>query len=73
MVALAAVNGPIAVIMSDRSLSRNDPSAADPSYYLKQRGNASDKDWYLFAGITIFWRMTSQLRDICEPFKKRRY
>lgn len=73
MAVLGAVNGPVAVILSDRSFSRFDTSAAVPSFFQKQRGNASDKDWYLFAGITIFWRLSSPLRDICEPFKKRRY
>lgn len=39
----------------------------------KQRGNSFDKDWYLFGGITLYFRVGSILRDICEPFKRRRY
>jgi hypothetical protein len=73
MTALLAVNGPVAVAMSDRSYSRLDTSSAVPSFYRKQRGNSTDKDWFVFAGITIFWRLSSPLRDICKPFKLRRY
>jgi hypothetical protein len=70
---LAAANGPVAVLLSDRSFSRLDTSSAIPAVFLKQRGNSTDKDWYLFAGVTFYWRLTSPLRDICKPFKKRRY
>jgi hypothetical protein len=72
MNALLANSGPEAVALSDRSFSRVDSSNHTP-VYLKQRGNQSDKDWYLFAGVTFFWRMTSPMRDICRPFKPRRY
>jgi len=73
MNALLATNGPVAVALSDRSYSRLDSSAAGVSFFQKQRGNSTDKDWYLFGGITIFWRLSSTLKDICEPFKRRRY
>jgi hypothetical protein len=73
MATLLAANGPAAVLLSDRSFSRLDTSSAIPSVFMKQRGNASDKDWYLFAGITIFWRLSGTLKEICEPFKFRRY
>jgi hypothetical protein len=72
MVALQAVNGPVAVILSDRSFSRLDTSSFVP-VAMKQRGNAGDKDWYLFAGVTFYWRLSSTLKDICKPFKPRRY
>ena len=72
MAALNANSGPIAVLLSDRSFSRLDTSNHVP-VYMKQRGNASDNDWYMFAGVTIFWRLSSTLRDICKPFKPRRY
>jgi hypothetical protein len=72
MAALLANSGPVAVALSDRSLSRLDTSSHVP-VFMKQRGNASDKDWYLFAGVTFFWRLSSPLRDICRPFKPRRY
>lgn len=71
--ALAAANGGVAAALSDRSYSRGDTTAAVLNPYMKQRGNVSDKDWYLFGGITIFWRLSSPLRDICKPFKNRRY
>lgn len=70
---LLAANGPAAVVLSDRSFSRLDTTSAVNSYYRKQRGNSTDKDWYLFVGVTIFWRMSSSLSDICKPFKLRRY
>ena len=73
MNALLVNNGPVAVAMSDRSFSRLDTSILIPNVYKKQRGNSSDKDWYVFAGITFFWRLSSPLREICEPFKRRRY
>ena len=73
MTALKASSGSTAVIFSDRSFSRLDTSATIKNAFNKQRGNSSDKDWYLFAGITVFWRLSSTLKEICEPFKKRRY
>ena len=73
MAALLASNGPVAVSLSDRSFSRLDTTADVSNAFKKQRGNSTDKDWYLFAGITVFWRLTSTLKEICEPFKRRRY
>ena len=73
MAALLAANGSNAVSLSDRSFSRLDTSADVTNAFNKQRGNSTDKDWYLFAGITVFWRLSSTLKEICEPFKRRRY
>ncbi len=73
MAALFAAHGSTAVLLSDRSLAPSDTSVMIPSAFLKQRGNANDNDWYLFAGISIYFRMSSMLRDICRPFKHRRY
>jgi hypothetical protein len=73
MAALQATNGAVAVLLSDRSFSRLDTTTSIPSFYQKQRGNSSDNDWYLFAGATFFFRLSSPLRDICKPFKQRRY
>jgi hypothetical protein len=73
MNALQTARGPVAVAFSDRSYSRLDTSSSAVNVFQKQRGNSSDKDWYLFGGITIFWRLESTLKDICEPFKRRRY
>ena len=70
---LRAARGPAAALLSDRSLTPADTSVGFVSAFLKQRGNSSDKDWYFFGGITIYWRMSSTLRDICTPFKRRRY
>jgi hypothetical protein len=73
MNALLSARGPVAVALSDRSFSRLDTSSNIPNVFQKQRGNSTDKDWYVFGGITIFWRLTSVLKDICKPFKFRRY
>lgn len=66
-------SGPVAVALSDRSFSRLDTTVTIPYVYMKQRGNSTDKDWYVFAGITFFWRLSHPLSDICQPFKRRRY
>lgn len=73
MAALMAARGPVAVALSDRSFSQADTTAGAPNVYLKQRGNSHDKDWYLFASVTLYFRLTSRLRDICRPFKSHRY
>lgn len=70
---LLAAKGQTAVSLSDRSFSSRDTTSIVPSSYLKQRGNSQDKDWYLFGGVTLYFRLTSLLRDICKPFKNRRY
>jgi len=70
---LLASKGPIAVALSDRSLFHSDTSVVFPKYIGKQRGNSQDPDWYLFAGITIYVRITSPGKDSCSPFKRRRY
>lgn len=70
---LLANKGAAAVALSDRSFSSMDSTNTISGSYLKQRGNAQDKDWYLFGGVTLYFRLTSLLRDICKPFKNRRY
>lgn len=70
---LLAEKGATAVALSDRSFSSQDAGNPIQGSYLKQRGNAQDKDWYMFGGITLYFRLTSLLRDICKPFKNRRY
>jgi hypothetical protein len=70
---LLAANGATAVIMSNRSFSANDTAFAQPLFNFKQRGNSEDKDWYVFGGVTLYFRLTSVLKDICRPFKLRRY
>jgi hypothetical protein len=69
----AKLNGPVAVQLSDRSIVPTDPATSLPHVAGKQRGNPQDNDWYLFAGITFYVRMTSPMKDSCKPFKLRRY
>jgi len=68
---LAAIHGPVAAALSDRSLLSPDPATA--VYPGKQRGNPEDNDWYMFAGITVFVRLNSLTKDSCLPFKTRQY
>lgn len=70
---LLATEGPLALALSDRSFSRLDTSSSIPDIYRKQRGNSKDKDLYLFAGVTLYFRLSSMIKDSCKPFKKRRY
>lgn len=71
--ALRAARGNTAALLSDRSLVPADTSLLIPSALFKQRGTSTDKDWYIFGGITIYYRLSSILRDICKPFKRRHY
>lgn len=72
-VALRSNNGSTALALSDRSFSSRDTLLVPTGIAGKQRGNSRDKDWYLFGGVTLYFRLNSILRDICEPFKPRRY
>ncbi len=70
---LLANEGLAAVALSDRSLDKSDALPSTPDIYRKQRGDSHTKDWYLFAGVTIYFRLSSMMKDSCKPFKKRRY
>ena len=72
-VKLLAAHGQQAVDLSDRSIVKGDPSVQLPTITGKQRGSSRDNDWYVFAGITIYFRINSPGRDSCSPFKKRNY
>ncbi|MBK7853557.1 MAG: hypothetical protein IPJ79_00340 [Bacteroidetes bacterium] len=37
----------------------------------RQRGNASDKDWYMFTGVTINWTLSKKYTDKCKPFRSK--
>lgn len=70
---LLAARGAAAVALSDRSVFINDPTVTFPNHAGKQRGNSQDPDWYMFAGISIYFRLNSPGKDSCSPFKRRRY
>ncbi|TAH40428.1 MAG: hypothetical protein EYC69_11510 [Bacteroidetes bacterium] len=70
---LLANQGAAAVALSNRSLNNSDTSSSIPSIYRKQRGDSNSKDWYLFAGVTLYFRLSSMMKDSCKPFKNRRY
>jgi hypothetical protein len=61
---LLAANGEIAVLLSDRSI---DGQALDNTN--RQRGNASDRDWYMFTGFTLNYTISGRYGDNCTPFK----
>jgi hypothetical protein len=54
-VLLAADNGGVAGVMSDRSLNPDPTSNVG-----KQRGNATNKDWYAFAGVMLTFRLNAK-------------
>jgi len=70
---LLSTRGPVAAALSDRSPFISDTSAFIPKYTGKQRGNPNDNDWYVFAGLNIYVRLNSTMKDSCSPFKRRKY
>ncbi|HEX5002170.1 MAG TPA: DUF6089 family protein [Bacteroidia bacterium] len=63
---LQAAYGDVSVQLSDRS---TDGQAADNTD--RQRGNASDKDWYMFTGITLNFTLSSKYSSNCTPFRQK--
>jgi hypothetical protein len=63
---LFADHGEIAVLLSDRSIDGQALNNTD-----RQRGNASDRDWYMFAGITLNYALSKKYNDNCTPFKSK--
>ncbi|MBK8415747.1 MAG: hypothetical protein IPL22_15355 [Bacteroidetes bacterium] len=61
---LLAENGELAVIFSDRSIDGQALTNTN-----RQRGNASDRDWYMFTGITINYSLSKKYNDNCTPFR----
>ncbi len=61
---LETASGEISAILSDRSLDGQALNNTD-----RQRGNASDNDWYMFTGITINYSLSKKYNDNCSPFK----
>jgi hypothetical protein len=57
---LSAQNGERAAVLSDRSLSGDAKTGGE-------RGNPNDNDWYMFGGITIFFRLDKKT-NYCDPF-----
>lgn len=63
---LLAENGELSVLFSDRSLDGQALTNTD-----RQRGNASDRDWYMFSGITINYTLSKKYNDNCTPFRTK--
>lgn len=58
--------GEVSVILSDRSIDGQAANNTD-----RQRGNASDNDWYMFAGISLNFTLSSKYSDNCTPFRQK--
>lgn len=73
--ALLTYGGPEAVLFSDRSLPSPNPSdSLNTIYPGKQRGSSENDDWYIFTGITIFFRLGGHLQDPCKQnFIRKKY
>ncbi|MFM7902216.1 MAG: DUF6089 family protein, partial [Bacteroidota bacterium] len=61
---LFASNGDLSAVLSDRSL---DGQTVDNTN--RQRGNASDNDWYMFTGISLNYTLSKKYSDNCKPFR----
>jgi Domain of unknown function (DUF6089) len=63
---LLAEYGEVSVILSDRSIDGQAAGNTD-----RQRGNASDRDWYMFTGISFNFTLSSKYSDNCTPFRQK--
>ncbi|HNT79712.1 MAG TPA: DUF6089 family protein [Bacteroidia bacterium] len=60
---LLSANGALSAILSDRS------DIVDKTLNInRQRGNASDKDWYMFTHVTLSFTLSKKYNDNCLPF-----
>lgn len=63
---LLASNGALAVVFSDRS------DIVDKTLNInRQRGNASDRDWYMFSHVTLSFTLSKKYNDNCLPFSRK--
>jgi hypothetical protein len=60
---LSSQNGPMAAALADRSLSHDAKTNG-------QRGNPNDNDWFLFGGLTVYFRL-DKIIDKCAPFRHK--
>ena len=63
---LRNTNGVLAAELSDRTIFAGTDINAK-----RQRGNASDKDWYMMGGFTINWTLSKKYTDKCKPFRTK--
>lgn len=63
---LAGENGPIAAALADRSKSTNGEVKNNTGL---QRGNASNNDWYSFAGLIVTFKISNR-KQICPIYKQ---
>jgi len=63
---LQTQNGELSAVLGDRSIDGQSVDNTD-----RQRGNASDKDYYMFTGITLNYALSKKHYDNCTPFKSK--
>ncbi|NNF01428.1 MAG: hypothetical protein HKN22_01970 [Bacteroidia bacterium] len=61
---LLAEKGIISALLSDRSTTLTSDANVN-----RQRGNASDNDWYFFGGVTVSFTLSKKYNDSCKPFR----
>lgn len=61
---LASEAGPIAAALSDTSIDQ-----FNNNNFNRQRGNAFDKDWYFFGGVSVTFTLSKNYHNVCRPFK----
>ncbi len=61
---LANENGELSAFLSDRSNSGQTQDNTN-----RQRGNASDNDWYMFTGFSLNYTLSKKYTDNCKPFR----
>jgi hypothetical protein len=69
--AMLANRGQLGAYLSDPGLLFD--SLGTPMPEGKQRGDPAFKDWYMFAGINLFIRLTNYQKEFCKPFKRKRF
>ena len=55
--------GKVAVLLADRSIHKGNPEIG------RQRGDNSNKDWYMFSGVQICYTLSKKYIDSCHPFQ----
>lgn len=66
--ALALENGVLSAELADRSLS---PDGTPLDNTDSQRGNSSTRDWYVYSGIIVTYKLGSRFQDCKNPTNRR--
>ena len=66
--ALALENGVLAAELADRSISPDDTPLNNTD---AQRGNSGTRDWYVYSGIIVTYKLGSRFQDCRNPTNSR--